>query len=252
MNTHLPQSDFSVRRKNSAMRTVVFVALTTAAVAVAAQSTNLSAGLDYPSFQIVAERNIFDQSRLPQERAAHPSTRISDTFSLVGTLLYAQGDIAFFDGTSDDYRKALQVGGDIAGFKITAVTLNSVTLSEGTNQTILKVATQMRRDDDGHWSVLAEPIAYSSAENSFSNSGNTSATRSRSHRSARRNSAMITGAIAANGQANSLSTPGTEDASTEMESNPPGTSESSGGASSALERLMQQRAQEEQQLRQGQ
>jgi len=252
MNAKRLQDDFGARTKLSRTRTVVFAALMAAAVAATAQSTNLPAQLDYASFKIIADRNIFNQNRTPHEGAARP-TRVADSFSLVGTLFYAGGDIAFFDGTSDEYRRALKVGGDIAGFKVTAVTLNSVTLSDGTNQTVLKITTQMRRADDGHWSVLAEPIAYSSAGSSSGTiSGRTSSSRSHSYSSTRRNSTMMTSAMAANGQDNGLSAPGTEEPVAEMENNPPDASASSSGPNSALERLMQRRAQQEQQLRQGQ
>ncbi len=182
-----------------------------AAVAAAAQPTNLPSGVDFNSFKIVVERNIFNQSRMPHEGAVR-STRIPDSFSLVGTLFYSGGDIAFFDGSSADYQKALKVDGDIAGFKVTAITLNSVTLSEGTNQTVLKITAQMRRDDDGHWLVSTEPV------------GN-------------------------------LSPDGTEGLpSPEMEGNSPDVSVPAGGANAndALARLMQRRAQQEQQLGHGQ
>lgn len=211
MNVKRLQNGFCARRKSSRTRTAVFAAMMAAAVAAAAQPTNLPSGVDFNSFKIVVERNIFNQSRMPHERAVR-STRIPDSFSLVGTLFYSAGDIAFFDGSSADYQKALKVDGDIAGFKVTAITLNSVTLSEGTNQTVLKITAQMRRDDDGHWLVSTEPV------------GN-------------------------------LSPNGTEGLpSPEMEGNSPDAWAPAGGANpnDALARLMQRRAQQEQQLGHGQ
>lgn len=225
MNLNTKPTGFGARRKPFRTSATVFIALMAAAIAVAAQPTNVSGGLNYDKFQIIAERNIFDQSREPHERAAQPA-RVPDSFSLVGTLLYAGGDIAFFNGTSDEYRKALKVGGDIAGFKVTAITPDSVTLSDGTNQVVLKIPTQMRRDDDGHWSVSTEPVAYSSIANSSGSiSERMSSTRSRYYISTQPNSQTMTGLT-------------------------PDTAASSSRPSSALERLMQRRAQEEQQLRQ--
>ena len=244
MNSKMSQNDFRARTKPLQISAVALALLMAAAFAAVGQGTNLFSALDYPSFKIIAERNIFNQSRMPHEHAAQPA-RIPDSFSLVGTLFYAGGDIAFFDGTSDEYQKALKVGGDIAGFKVTAVTLNSVTLSDGTNQTVLKITTQMRRDDDGHWSVSAEPVSYSSVGNSSGSFvGGSYSSRSRRYDSSRGNSLVMMGGTA-----------GTEQPSaSEMEDNSPADAAPSDGANanSALERLMQRRAEQEQQLGQGQ
>ena len=231
----------------------VFAALMAAAVAAAAQPTNPPSGLDFNSFKIVAERNIFNQSRMPHERAVQPA-RVPDSFSLVGTLFYAGGDIAFFNGTGSEFRKALKVDGDIAGFKVTAITVNSVTLSDGTNRTVLKIATQMRRDDDGHWSVSGESGSYSRAGYAVdSNLPRPSSNRSHRHDYSRGNSTMMAGTAAVNGENNNLPANETEEPPPPgMEDNTPDASAPPGGANDALSRLMQRRAQEEQRLRQGQ
>jgi hypothetical protein len=240
MNANRLQNGFCARIQ----RTMVFAALIAAVTAVA-QPTNRALGLDYSSFQIINQRNIFDQSRTPPGHGnEHPVSRVADSFAFVGTLFYAEGDIAFFDGTSPDYQKALKVGGDIAGFKVTAITLNSVTLSDGTNRTVLKITTQMRRDNDGHWAVSTEPVSYSSASSfSGSTSGRTNARRSRRYNSNRNNTALTTG------------TSGTEEPpAVGAEGNTPNASAppNAASANSALERLMQRRAQEEQRIGQGQ
>jgi hypothetical protein len=242
MNVKRLQNDFDARLKRTRM--LVFVAFI-GAVAAVALPASLALGLDYSSFQIITQRNIFDQSRTPPGHGnEHPAPRIADSFALVGTLFYARGDIAFFDGTSPEYQKALRVGGDIAGFKVTAVTLNSVTLSDGTNQTVLKITRQMRRDNDGHWAVSTEPVSYSSAGGlSDSTSGRTNLRRSRRYNSNRGNAMVMTRTTAAG-----------ESPAMEMEGNTPNTSAppNAASANSALERLMQRRAQEEQRIRQGQ
>jgi hypothetical protein len=249
MNPKMPHNDFRGRMKPPQACVVVLAALMAAAFAAVAQETNLSSALDYPAFKIIVERNIFNQNRTAHDRASGRSaTRVPDSFSLVGTLFYAGGDIAFFDGSSADYRRALKVDGEVAGFKVTAITLNSVTLSDGTNQTVLKITTQMRRDDDGHWSVSTEPASYSSA-------GSSSGSIPGKPYSSRINSARATGAAAGNGKGDNLSPAWTEEPPTpEMEGNtsdasvPPGRA----NANDALARLMQRRAQQEQQLGQGQ
>ena len=244
MKSKMSQHDFHARLKPAQTRGLLLAALMATAFTAVAQETNLLSALDYPAFQIIAERNIFNQDRTAREHDGRPAARIADSFSLVGTLFYAGGDIAFFDGTSDAYRKALKVGGDIAGFKVTAVTLNSVTLFDGTNQAVLKITTQMRRDDDGHWSVSAEPVSYSSADSSSGViSGKANSNRAHHYHS---NPGPFRGDDGAAGT-EEPSSPALEDNSPD-DSAPPGEA----NANTALERLMQRRAQEEQQLGQGQ
>ena len=144
-------------------------------VGVRAQSTNAAAG--YSTFgKFISERNIFNPNRYA--RAANtkyvPRARTvrRNSFALAGTMSYDEGENAglhaFFDGTSADFRKALQLDGTIAVFKITAITPDSVTLVFDTNTTVLKLGQQMRDDGRGHWTLSTETVSY--AQNS-SNSG---------------------------------------------------------------------------------
>jgi hypothetical protein len=219
-------------------------ALLAAAFSVAAQPTN---GTDFASFQVISQRNIFDPNRVPHTHynATH-TARVADSFSFLGTMSYEKGNFAFFDGTSPDFRKVLELNGDIAGFKVTALASKSVTLVSGTNEMILPVGTQVRRDDDGHWAVSTEPA-------SFSGAGNSHAAGSGRHRrgqdgSARNNLSTISTTTADNSQPDDSTT---TDSGTDTNA-PDASTLSSGGANDALTRLMQQRAQEEQQLGQGQ
>jgi len=216
-------------------------ALTTVVYSVTAQSTN---GTDAASFQIIGQRNIFDPNRVPHTRSgASAVPRIVDSFSFVGTMSYAKGHFAFFDGTSPDFRKVLEPGGDIAGFKVTALAARSVTLLSGTNEIVLPMGGQMRRDDDGNWILSSESAAYADA-------GSPGSGRHRGHRNgAGRNNFSATSATAADHlQADNSSTTevgagtGTPDASAAPGGNP----------NDPLTRLMQQRAREQQQLGQGQ
>jgi len=131
---------------------------------VSAQETNSPARLDnkprqldYSSFRIIAERNIFAARR--SGRTGRPSVgsqRQAETFTLVGTLDSDRGPVAFFDGTSSEYRKALKAEGTIAGFKIMDIALKGVKLAVGSNTVELRVGMQVRRQDDGEW----RPAAY--------------------------------------------------------------------------------------------
>src|SRR3974390_2996467 len=132
----------------------------TAGISIGAQPSN---GLDFASFQLIGQRNIFDPNRVPHRRSSGPVAHVVDSFSFVGTLSYAKGNFAFFDGTSTDFRKVLEQNGRIADFKVTAINPKSVTLLSGTNEVVLPLGTQMYRDDDGHWTISAESASYASA-----------------------------------------------------------------------------------------
>src|SRR5690348_15183518 len=223
------------------------VALLLAAVVTgAAQATN---GTDFASFQIIGQRNIFDPNRVPHRRSASSAARVVDSFSFVGTMSYAKGTFAFFDGTSPDFRKVLERNGGIADFKVTAINPKSVTLVAGTNETVLPLGTQMRRDDDGHWVVSTESASYASTGNAVTSGAG--------HRSSGglREGSFPTGNTSTSDNlppdgSNVPSPNGATETGTDM--NVPDAAPLPGGANDALTRLMRQRAQEEQQLGSGQ
>ena len=227
----------------------VFLAVTGAVLLLtaldsAAQSTN---GLDFTSFQIIGQRNIFDPNRVPHRRSTASSAHVVDSFSFVGTMSYAKGTFAFFDGTSPDFRKVLERDGTIADFKITAINPKSVTLLAGTNETVLPLGTRMSRDDNGHWAVSAESASYASAAGS-SGSNRRPLNRQRFH-SVPAGSAAATDELQTDGSTTSRPA-GATDMGTDVGA--PTAPPVAGGANDALTRLMQRRAQEEQQLGQGQ
>ncbi len=121
--------------------------------------------LDYAAFRLVAERNIFDPNRSPRNnpRPSGAAPKISDAFTLVGTMSYEKGDFAFFDGTRTDYKKAVKTNDTIAGYKVTAIAPDSVKLAQNTNVLELAVGTQLSRRDDGTWARSATSASYAAA-----------------------------------------------------------------------------------------
>jgi len=240
MNPNLIQRNF--------VAAAVLAAWLAAAVSAAAQSTN---GTDFASFQLIGQRNIFDPNRVPHRPfAARAAAPVADSFSFVGTMSYAKGAFAFFDGTSPDFRKVLELGGDVAGFKLTALAAKSATLVSGTNQFVLQMGTQVRRDDDGNWTVVTNELAtYGSTGSSYaSTSGRRYFNRRRYDGSARNYSTAIATTAAGNSQPDD-----TAQADSGTDTNAPDASvPPEGGANDPLSRLMRQRALEQQQLGQGQ
>jgi hypothetical protein len=129
-----------------------------------AQETNDDSGLDYKSFQTISRHNMFDPGRRPNQpsRPSRPPAPKVDSFTLVGTMSYDQGQYAFFDSNNFQYRKTLKPADTIAGYKILQIAPNYVKLAAASNQTInLPVGTKMRRQEGGPWMVAgsAEPDA---------------------------------------------------------------------------------------------
>jgi len=114
--------------------------------------------VDYSTFRVVAERNIFNANRTARGVPAPPrDTRRParvDSFGLVGTMA-AEKDfaVAFFDGSSAEYRKALKADASIAGWKLGTISLQGVKLSDGTNSFDLRVGMSLRREDEGEWKL---------------------------------------------------------------------------------------------------
>jgi len=112
----------------------------------------------------VAERNIFDPDRQPRTRGeSRPTPKPvvavaadAPEMGLVGVMTFPKGTFAFFDGNAAEYRKTLQLQALIAGHTVTAITPQSVTLSESNRPPVLlKVGQRLRKDAEGVWKLVA-------------------------------------------------------------------------------------------------
>jgi hypothetical protein len=132
----------------------VFVFAVSLAFFAHAQSTNDSSTTDFSSFQVVVDRNIFNPDRYGHTPHHYESHASVPTFSLAGTMSYRKGMFAFFNGTSDEYRKALQQGGTIAGYTVRNITFDGVQLQSSGRTIDMKVGSAMRREGDA-WELRA-------------------------------------------------------------------------------------------------
>ena len=156
---------------------VAVKAMTNAAVAKASAATNAPArgatdasaatvGIDYASFRQIADRNIFNagrSSRSARGSEEKPRQPQVDTFTVVGTMSYDKGEVAFFDGSSALYRKAVKIGETLAGHKVVAVTPDEVRMEADGKPVTMKVGAQMRREDEGPWKVAAAGVSHAVA-----------------------------------------------------------------------------------------
>jgi hypothetical protein len=124
-----------------------------------AQETNRTSRLDYSSFRIIADRNIFNATRSGRPaRANRENARRAvqvESFALVGTLAYGDTKIAFFDGSSGSHRKALKLDGTIGPYRVTDIDVRGVTLERDGRPLEMRVGSQMRREDEGEWKLSA-------------------------------------------------------------------------------------------------
>jgi hypothetical protein len=147
------------------------------AVATAPAKTNLPP-TNLEAFKLIADRNIFNQSRSPRISSASRGSETNevrrapriDAFALVGTMSFEKGDFAFFDSGNTQYRKTLKPGDEIAGYHIKEVQPNHVALVQGDAVTELKIGQQLRREDDGPWQVTAHSGSFAGASSGATSS----------------------------------------------------------------------------------
>jgi hypothetical protein len=146
------------------------------AMAASGQETNAPSRTNYSFFQIIADRNIFNPDRYSRQSRSRPGRRGAavDAFALVGTMSYQKGQFAFFDGTSEGYRKVLERNGVIAGYKVAEITPNAVKLEAANKRVELKVGTQMRHEGT-NWQLVAQSELPADAEAEASDNPSSSA-----------------------------------------------------------------------------
>lgn len=142
----------------------------------------LAAPTSLESFGKISDRNIFNANRFgPVVRRAEEPPRVTRTvvvesFSLLGTLEYPKGLVAFFEGSSASHRKAAKVDESIGGCKITGIEPNLVRLEANGKPMELRVGYMLHRENEGEWKTreAERPSDYGSSYTSSSSSGSSS------------------------------------------------------------------------------
>lgn len=143
------------------------------------QETNAAVRWDESSFRFLAERNIFNPNRGPRStrsvRSEGPSEAPVRTESLllVGTITHTKGRFAFFEGSSAEYRKVVPLDGMIAGYKVSEITAQEVTLSGETEKIKLPVGSALQRRGTDPWE-MGEAPGFAGATSSSNSSPATS------------------------------------------------------------------------------
>lgn len=130
------------------------------AVASSPDRTNAVNGTDFSSFRLITDRNIFNSSRSARSASgrteSEPKKVIKiENLSLVGTLSYEKGDLAFFDGSSSQFRTVAKLDDSIAGFKVQKIGFKDVSLVRDGKVVTLPVGGKLRRQEEGEWELLS-------------------------------------------------------------------------------------------------
>jgi hypothetical protein len=128
--------------------------------------------LDFSAFRKIADRNIFNSGRSARTARSGERPRMPqvESFTVVGTMTYAKGDVVFFDGSSGSYRRALKLGDTIAGHKLVAIASEQIELEADGKKFKLNVGGTVRREDEGPWEVSSSGVSHAVAASAPANS----------------------------------------------------------------------------------
>lgn len=145
-------SDRAERRRNNAPTSV--------AASAAATPAAISPANSFDAFQLIVERNIFNPNRVGRTRATPEEKPLRiEEISLVGTMNYDKGLVAFFESPDSAYRKVLREGESVADFKVQRIAADGVELTRDDKVLGLKVTQQLRRVEGSDWVVNATQSA---------------------------------------------------------------------------------------------
>lgn len=118
----------------------------------------------FKPFALIAERNVFNATRqesgvppVAAKPVKPPKPPHTEAFALIGTMSSERGAVAFFDGTSPDFRKAVHVGEKLGAYAITAIAHDRVTLQAEERELCLPLKMQFHRADQGEWLLAPLP-----------------------------------------------------------------------------------------------
>jgi hypothetical protein len=138
----------------------IAILLASSSISWAQASKPVSSRLVSSAFDIVENRNIFDQYRRPTVTPPEPAkpvfTSEPDYIACVGTMQYEEGSYAFFEGNRPAYTRVLASSNSIAGWRVVAIEPNSVTLATVSNELRLPVGARIRQDPGGRWRLMSD------------------------------------------------------------------------------------------------
>lgn len=141
------------------------------------QNENTVPSNAFDHFQLILDRNIFDPERrsqrdLKRDRERRPEPPREESFSLIGTMSYADKQLAFFNASDSEWSGGILLGESLAGHKVIRVDYDKVILQyEGDSIELTMGAGRSRRGDES-WQT--QNISSASYAQSSSNRGSSS------------------------------------------------------------------------------
>jgi hypothetical protein len=119
----------------------------------------------FETFRLISDRNIFNPNRTGRrDRTVEEKPARIDVIALVGTMDSDRGLRAFFDGSENNFRKALRVGDSVDKFKVTRISPQTVELERDGKPLSVRVGQQLRRSEGADWNLVGEDVARREAE----------------------------------------------------------------------------------------
>ncbi len=128
--------------------------------------TNAPDAHDFRTYSIVTTRNIFAPNRaMHTPRAVAQAPRV-EMISLVGIINSEKGKRAFFDGSSASFRSAVKELDTVAGLTLISISSAEVNLTNSVQKLVLKIGSQLRREEEGEWEVTTAGLPTASVASS--------------------------------------------------------------------------------------
>tara|TARA_A100001037_G_scaffold19393_1_gene16523 strand:- start:785 stop:1462 length:678 start_codon:yes stop_codon:yes gene_type:complete len=127
-----------------------------------APKTTIPAGISFESYTLVLDNNIFDANRQDrarleaERRRALEDTVPVDRFSLVGTMQHDGKALAFFSGTSSEYRVVLKPSEEIAGFEVREIRDKQIVIQRDDQRIEIAVGMGLSRQGEDPWKLIHE------------------------------------------------------------------------------------------------
>ncbi|MGO8698361.1 MAG: hypothetical protein ACLQVY_11660 [Limisphaerales bacterium] len=149
---------------------LVSVLLAAAGMASLAQETNSVEGLDFDSFKIITQRNIFDPTRTGRRVRREPQRRV-EFVRLAGIVIDPKEEAVQFTGSGVP-DKFLKVGDSVKDLKVVQITEDGARLKEGQSNAFVldfEKRTSLRREENGPWQVSSDtsdpaPVASANSD----------------------------------------------------------------------------------------
>lgn len=125
----------------------------------------------FENFKLILDRNIFNPDRRAprerdKERERQPEPPREESFTLLGTMSYADKQLAFFSGTDSEWSGAVKLGESLANHKVSSVDYDKVILEyEGKIIELSIGAGRLKRGEEA-WNTTDQSELNSSRSSS--------------------------------------------------------------------------------------